>query len=67
MPTVTDVTENSMKFITALLFGLFSGVTVVVLNSGKVELEMMTRQFSIVTMLGAIFMYLFLEVLRPSK
>jgi hypothetical protein len=44
-----------MKFLTALLFGLFSGVSVMMINSGKVE--MATRQFVIAGSLGGIFMY----------
>jgi hypothetical protein len=56
-----------MKFLTALLFGVFSGVSVMILNSGKVELEMATRQLFIAGSLGGVFMYCFLEVMRPSK
>lgn len=56
-----------MKFLTALLFGVFSGVSVMMLNSGKIELEMASRQLFVAGSLGAVFMYFFLEVIRPSK
>lgn len=50
-----------MKFLTALLFGVFSGVSVMMLNSGKIELEMATRQFVIAGSLGGYSCIAFLK------